>query len=56
MLADLDGAIDVVLDAGPTDVGVESTIVDCTVAPPLVRRAGGVTMEQLTAPSSPRRC
>jgi L-threonylcarbamoyladenylate synthase len=28
---------------------VESTIVDCTVAPPLVRRAGGVTMEQLTA-------
>ena len=47
MLADLDGAIDLVLDAGATDVGVESTIVDCTVTPPVVRRAGGVTLEQL---------
>ena len=47
VLADLDGAIDVVLDAGATDVGVESTIVDCTVTPPLVRRAGGITFEAL---------
>ena len=49
VLADLDGAIDLVLDAGDTDVGVESTIVDCTVAPPVVRRAGGVTLERLAA-------
>lgn len=47
VLADLDGAIDLVLDAGTTDVGVESTIVDCTVAPPVVRRAGGITLEAL---------
>jgi L-threonylcarbamoyladenylate synthase len=49
VLADLDGAIDLVLDAGTTDVGVESTIVDCTVTPPLVRRAGGITLEALRA-------
>jgi L-threonylcarbamoyladenylate synthase len=47
VLADLDGAVDVVIDAGPTDIGVESTIVDCTVSPPVVRRTGGVTLEAL---------
>jgi L-threonylcarbamoyladenylate synthase len=47
VLADLDGAIDLVLDGGVTEVGVESTIVDCTVDPPVVRRAGGVTIEAL---------
>ncbi len=49
VLADLDGAIDLVIDGGPTDVGVESTIVDCTVTPPAVRRAGGLSVEQLRA-------
>jgi L-threonylcarbamoyladenylate synthase len=49
VIADLDGAIDLVLDAGATDVGVESTIVDCTVTPARVLRAGGVTLEQLAA-------
>ena len=47
VLADLDGRVDVVVDSGPTDIGVESTIVDCTVSPPLVRRAGGVPLEAL---------
>ena len=47
VLADLDGAIDLVLDGGVTDVGVESTIVDCTVVPPVVRRSGGITIEAL---------
>ncbi len=46
-LADLDGRVDLLLDAGATDIGVESTIVDCTVTPPIVRRAGGVTLESL---------
>ncbi len=49
VLMDLDGRIDLVLDAGPTDIGVESTIVDCTVSPPLVRRAGGVPFAALAA-------
>lgn len=47
VLADLDGAVDLIVDAGPTDIGVESTIVDCTVSPPVVRRAGGVPIEAL---------
>ena len=47
VLEELGGRIPLVLDGGATPVGVESTIVDCTVTPPVIRRAGGVTLEQL---------
>jgi L-threonylcarbamoyladenylate synthase len=47
VLADLDGRIDVVLDGGATDIGVESTIVDFTQEPPVMRRPGGLTLEQI---------
>jgi L-threonylcarbamoyladenylate synthase len=47
VLEDLEGRVDLVLDAGPTDIGLESTIVDFTVEPPVVRRHGGVTLERL---------
>jgi L-threonylcarbamoyladenylate synthase len=47
VLADLDGRVDMVLDAGRADVGVESTVLDLTVTPPLVRRPGGVSLEDL---------
>ncbi len=47
VLADLDGRIDVVIDGGPTDIGLESTIVDFTVDPPVMRRPGGLTLEQI---------
>ncbi len=36
-----------VLDAGSTPVGVESTVVDLSVSPPVIRRPGGVTLEML---------
>jgi L-threonylcarbamoyladenylate synthase len=49
VLADLADRIDIVLDAGPTPVGVESTVVDCRADPPLVLRPGGVTWEALRA-------
>ena len=45
--ADLDGDVDVVLDGGPSRVGVESTIVDCTTPTPAIVRLGGVTREQV---------
>ncbi|MEQ1896414.1 MAG: L-threonylcarbamoyladenylate synthase [Vicinamibacterales bacterium] len=45
--SDLDGRIDIVLDGGPTDVGVESTVVDLTSTPPRVLRPGAVTFEML---------
>lgn len=47
VLADLDGRIDLVLDGGPTDIGVESTVLDVTVDPPMILRPGGVTREQI---------
>jgi L-threonylcarbamoyladenylate synthase len=42
VLADLRGRIDLILDAGPTRVGVESTIVACLSLGPVLLRAGGV--------------
>lgn len=47
VVADLDGLVDLVLDGGPTPVGVESTIVDCTRVPPVLLRPGGLTIEAL---------
>jgi L-threonylcarbamoyladenylate synthase len=47
VLADLGDRVDLVLDGGPTPIGVESTIVDCTRTPPVLLRPGGITREQL---------
>lgn len=47
VLEDLDGRIDAVLDAGPTRIGVESTVLDLTVDPPQVLRPGGTPYEML---------
>ena len=47
VIEDLDGRVDLILDAGPTDIGLESTIVDFTVEPPVLRRPGGITFEQV---------
>ena len=43
----LDPERDLILDGGASDVGVESTIVDLTVAPPQVLRAGAVSEDDL---------
>lgn len=53
VLADLDGRIDAVVDAGPTRVGIESTVLDITVDPPQILRAGGVSREALEAVIGP---
>jgi len=44
---DLGGKIDLILDGGPTGVGVESTILDLTGQHPVILRPGGVTREKL---------
>jgi L-threonylcarbamoyladenylate synthase len=49
VLADLDGRIDAVLDAGPTSIGVESTVLDPMQTPMVLYRPGAVTVAQLTA-------
>jgi L-threonylcarbamoyladenylate synthase len=46
--ADLRGRIDVILDGGPVDVGVESTIVGC-FGTPILLRPGGVPSEAIEA-------
>ena len=46
-IEDLNGKIDFILGGNKSDVGVESTIVDCTVMPPVVLRPGGITLEML---------
>lgn len=47
VLDDLEGRIDMILDGGPVHIGVESTIVDMTVEPPMILRPGAVTKEML---------
>jgi L-threonylcarbamoyladenylate synthase len=47
VLNDLDGRIDMVLDAGTTNIGLESTVLDLTVDPPQVLRPGGTPFEDL---------
>jgi L-threonylcarbamoyladenylate synthase len=49
VLADLEGRIDVVIDGGPTPIGVESTIVDLTASPPLIRRPGGIAPDAIAS-------
>jgi L-threonylcarbamoyladenylate synthase len=47
VLADLDGRIDAVLDGGPCDIGVESTVLDLSRAAPLILRQGAVMPRDL---------
>lgn len=46
-LAALGGRIAAVLDGGPVQVGHASTIIDCTVTPPVVVRRGPIPAEAL---------
>ena len=43
------GADLLVLDGGPCDVGIESTIVDCTRGVPVLLRPGAISREQIAA-------
>lgn len=47
--AELGDAVNLILDGGPTDVGVESTIVDLSGDRPTLLRPGGITPAQLAA-------
>jgi L-threonylcarbamoyladenylate synthase len=54
VLTDLRDRIDLVLDAGPTGLGLESTVVDARGTTPVVLREGAVTREQLgVGPAAP---
>jgi L-threonylcarbamoyladenylate synthase len=40
---------DLILDGGPSQVGVESTIIDCTANAPRILRPGAITVEMIEA-------
>lgn len=44
---DLADKVDLILDGGECDVGLESTVLDLTVEPPVIWRPGAVTKEQI---------
>ena len=46
---DLGDDVDLILDGGPCEVGIESTIVDCTTDPVQVLRPGGLSADDIAA-------
>jgi L-threonylcarbamoyladenylate synthase len=46
---DLDGRVDVILDGGPTTVGLESTVIDLSGPTPTVLRPGAISIDALRA-------
>lgn len=44
---DLMGKVDYIIGGDKCAVGVESTVIDCTVYPPCILRPGGITLEML---------
>ena len=48
VLDDLGGRIDMILDGGVTNIGIESTVLDMTTDPPMILRPGWVTHDMLT--------
>ncbi|MCL1949116.1 MAG: L-threonylcarbamoyladenylate synthase [Turicibacter sp.] len=46
---DLQGKIPLIVDGGPTGIGVESTVIDCSVQSPVILRPGGITQEEIEA-------
>lgn len=47
VLDDFAGLVELVLDGGPCDIGIESTVLDVSGDPPVVLRPGGVSLEEL---------
>ncbi len=53
VMDDMDTRIPMIVDGGPCQVGVESTVLDVTVEPPMILRPGGVTREMIEAVIGP---
>jgi len=47
--AELGDRVAIILDGGPCGIGLESTVLDTTTAPPAILREGGVTAESIEA-------
>jgi L-threonylcarbamoyladenylate synthase len=47
VVADLNGRIDMIVDGGPTEVGLESTVIDLSGAVPTILRPGAIDLDAL---------
>ncbi|MFQ9516286.1 MAG: L-threonylcarbamoyladenylate synthase [Eubacterium sp.] len=47
VIDDMDGRIDMIIDGGMVGMGLESTIIDVTVTPPMILRPGFITEEMI---------
>jgi L-threonylcarbamoyladenylate synthase len=47
VIEDLMGKVDMIIDGGSTEIGLESTVVDMTTETPMILRPGGVTREDI---------
>lgn len=48
VINDLSGKVDVIIDAGISNIGLESTVLDVTLKPPMILRPGGITPLQIS--------
>lgn len=49
VIDDLKGKVDCIITSDDSEVGLESTVIDVTVEPPMILRPGGITKEQMEA-------
>jgi L-threonylcarbamoyladenylate synthase len=48
VIYDMNGRVDLIIDSGASELGLESTVIDVTSFPPVILRPGGVTIEQIS--------
>lgn len=53
IVEDLRGRVELILDAGPTQFGIESTVVDVTVDPPAILRLGALPRKDIEGAIGP---
>jgi L-threonylcarbamoyladenylate synthase len=56
VIEDLSTRIDLILDGGTTNIGIESTVLDMTSVPPVILRPGWITEEMLKELIGPVEC
>jgi L-threonylcarbamoyladenylate synthase len=47
VIADMMGRVDLIIDGGQTEIGIESTVIDMTTLPPQILRPGIITVEEI---------
>lgn len=47
VIRDLEGRVEMIIDGGPAEVGIESTVVDLSTGEPVLLRPGGISIEEL---------